>query len=249
MHAALDTVASRTRSGAGPSDAVSILEARAGQAWAKEALFRRYAPLVNGLTFQLLGGDSDLDDLVQESFAQALSSLHRLRNHEIFAAWISSIVVRTANKLLRRPSTNLRRHAVPQLRGTPRALGQLVSISVSKRNFWHRSLELQSSSLGGLPLRHDFGRPERAAGSRLRHPVAHAAKCWFCQSRCLIVAALERFVTLGRSGGASHERQRFLAIAYRVLIRVHVAVVAKSALALGLIILGAEPHCLHQRDQ
>ena len=78
------------------------MEARAGEAWATEALFRRYAPMVNGLAFRLLGGDADLDDLVQDSFAHALTSLHRLRNNEVFASWISTIVVRTANKLLRR---------------------------------------------------------------------------------------------------------------------------------------------------
>jgi RNA polymerase sigma-70 factor, ECF subfamily len=98
--AALSNVS--TRSGAGPSDAALVLEARAGADWAKEALFRRYAPMVNGLAYRLLGGDSDLDDLVQESFAQALSSLHRLKNSETFSAWMSAIVVRTAHKLLRR---------------------------------------------------------------------------------------------------------------------------------------------------
>lgn len=98
--AALSNVS--TRSSAGPSDAALVLEARAGAEWAKEALFRRYAPLVNGLAYRLLGSDSDLDDLVQESFAQALSSLHRLQNSEIFSAWMSAIVVRTAHKLLRR---------------------------------------------------------------------------------------------------------------------------------------------------
>lgn len=99
---AAEAVRAQTRSGAGPSDAVLVLAARAGEAWAKEALFRRYAPMVNGLAFRLLGGDSDLDDLVQESFAEALSSLGRLRNTETFPAWLSAVVVRTANKLLRR---------------------------------------------------------------------------------------------------------------------------------------------------
>jgi RNA polymerase sigma-70 factor (ECF subfamily) len=78
------------------------LEARAGHGWAKEALFRRYAPLVNGLAYRLLGGDSDLDDLVQESFAQALSCLDRLQNIETFPTWLATIVVRTSHKLLRR---------------------------------------------------------------------------------------------------------------------------------------------------
>lgn len=79
-----------------------MFAARAGEAWAQEALFRRYAPLVNGLAFRLLGGDSDLDDIIQESFAEALSSLARIRNTETFPAWLSAIVVRTTNKFLRR---------------------------------------------------------------------------------------------------------------------------------------------------
>ena len=85
-----------------PADTVLIVEARAGHGWAKEALFRRYAPLVNGLAYRLLGGDSDLDDLVQESFAQALTCLDRLQNIETFPTWLATIVVRTSHKLLRR---------------------------------------------------------------------------------------------------------------------------------------------------
>lgn len=91
-----------TRSASGPPDSVLIAEARAGSPAAREALFRRYAPLVNGLAYRLLGGDVDLDDLVQESFAQALTCLDRLQNTETFATWLSTIVVRTCNKLLRR---------------------------------------------------------------------------------------------------------------------------------------------------
>jgi RNA polymerase sigma-70 factor (ECF subfamily) len=57
---------------------------------------------VNGLAYRLLGGDSDLDDLVQESFAQALTCLNRLQNIETFPTWLATIVVRTSHKLLRR---------------------------------------------------------------------------------------------------------------------------------------------------
>lgn len=91
-----------TRTASEPADSVLILQARAGQAGAREALFRRYAPLVNGLAYRLLGGDSDLDDLVQESFAQALTCLDRLQHVETFPTWLATIVVRTSNKLLRR---------------------------------------------------------------------------------------------------------------------------------------------------
>lgn len=57
---------------------------------------------MNGLAYRLLGGDSDLDDLVQESFAQALTCLDRLQNIETFPTWLATIVVRTSHKLLRR---------------------------------------------------------------------------------------------------------------------------------------------------
>lgn len=83
------------------SDAALIEAARTGASWAQEALFRRYASLVSGLAFRLLGRDDGVDDLIQETFAQALTSLRRLNTPETFPAWLSAIVVRTAHKVLR----------------------------------------------------------------------------------------------------------------------------------------------------
>jgi RNA polymerase sigma-70 factor, ECF subfamily len=93
---------SATRSGMGPSDVALVVAARAGEEWAREALFRRHASLVNGLAYRLLGRDADVDDLVQETFVQALGSLSRLRADETFASWLAAIVVRTAHKVMRR---------------------------------------------------------------------------------------------------------------------------------------------------
>ena len=91
-----------TRSSAGPSDAALVLAARAGEAWAQEALFRRHAPMVNGLAFRLMGRDSDVDDLVQDAFVTAFARLHSLDDPQAFAAWLGSILVRTAGKVIRR---------------------------------------------------------------------------------------------------------------------------------------------------
>jgi RNA polymerase sigma-70 factor (ECF subfamily) len=91
-----------TRSGSGPTDATLVIAARGGEPWAREALFRRYAPMVNGLALRVLGRDTDVDDLVQDSFVQALDGLSRLNEPQAFAAWMASIVVRTASKVLRR---------------------------------------------------------------------------------------------------------------------------------------------------
>jgi RNA polymerase sigma-70 factor (ECF subfamily) len=81
-----------------------VVAARAGEAWAQEALFRRYARMVNGLAFRVLGRDADVDDLVQDSFLEAFKNLERLENPQAFASWLGSIVVRTASKRLRRRS-------------------------------------------------------------------------------------------------------------------------------------------------
>lgn len=86
----------------GPTDAALVGAARKGEAWAQEALFRRYSRMVNGLAFRVLGRDSEVDDLVQDAFLEALKNLHRLENPQAFASWLGSIVVRTASKRLRR---------------------------------------------------------------------------------------------------------------------------------------------------
>ena len=91
-----------TRSGAGPSDAALVIEARGGAQWACEALFRRHARAINGLVYRLLGRDAELDDLVQESFAQAFASLARLQTPASFGPWLAAIAVRTTYKTLRR---------------------------------------------------------------------------------------------------------------------------------------------------
>ena len=92
----------QTRSGAGPSDLALVVAARAGEAWAQEALFRRHAPRLNGLAHRVMGRDDEIDDLVQDTFIAALSSLHRLEKPDAFASWISGILVRQAYKKIRR---------------------------------------------------------------------------------------------------------------------------------------------------
>jgi RNA polymerase sigma-70 factor (ECF subfamily) len=91
-----------TRSSAGPSDAALVIAARAGEGWAHEALFRRHAPMVNGIAFRLMGREADVDDLVQDAFVIAFGRLDGLEDPQAFAAWLGSIVVRTAGKVIRR---------------------------------------------------------------------------------------------------------------------------------------------------
>lgn len=91
-----------TRSGAGPTDAALVLAARAGELWAQEALFQRYARMVLALSQRILAGRDDSDDLAQDAFVYAFTRLDTLQNPQAFHAWLRSIVVRTASKRLRR---------------------------------------------------------------------------------------------------------------------------------------------------
>lgn len=113
-----------TKSGAGPSDAALVLAARAGEEWAREALFRRYARMVLGLAYRILPRDADLDDLVQDSFFAAFQRLDRLSNPQAFQAWLSSIVVRTAGKRMRRRRLQVR---LGLLRSEPIDVEQVLS--------------------------------------------------------------------------------------------------------------------------
>jgi RNA polymerase sigma-70 factor (ECF subfamily) len=58
--------------------------------------------MVNGLAYRLMGRDGDVEDLVQDSFTEALRSLHRLEEPQAFTKWLGSIVIRTATKTIRR---------------------------------------------------------------------------------------------------------------------------------------------------
>ena len=94
--------ATATQSGAGPSDAALVVSAAAGESWAQEALYRRYVRVVNGLSFRLMPNRADATDLAQDAFVEAFRNLDRLNNHQAFASWLRSIVIRIAHKRVRR---------------------------------------------------------------------------------------------------------------------------------------------------
>jgi RNA polymerase sigma-70 factor (ECF subfamily) len=90
------------RRAAGPSDAALVVAVRAGEDWASEALYHRYADLVYGLALRLLGNPEDAEDMLQESFIDAFASIHRLKEPAALRSWLCSLVTRRTCKLLRR---------------------------------------------------------------------------------------------------------------------------------------------------
>lgn len=91
-----------TKSGTGPSDAALVIAARARESWAEQALFARHAAWVLSLAQRMLGRAEDAEELLQDAFVRAFGHLHELDNPQAFAAWLSTLAVRLAQKRLRR---------------------------------------------------------------------------------------------------------------------------------------------------
>jgi RNA polymerase sigma-70 factor (ECF subfamily) len=84
-------------------DVALVAGLRGGEAWARAALFDRYAPHVERILRRVLGNDrhGDMADLVQDAFVQALASLEGLRDAEALLAWMQTIAARTAFRAIR----------------------------------------------------------------------------------------------------------------------------------------------------
>lgn len=83
-------------------DADLVRAAQAGDERALEDLFRRHLRMAYGLAYRLLGRQQELDDVVQESFTQALGSLRKLEDPSFFGTWLGRIVIHTVNRVRRR---------------------------------------------------------------------------------------------------------------------------------------------------
>jgi RNA polymerase sigma-70 factor (ECF subfamily) len=82
-------------------DATLVLEAREGESWAKEALFRRHVRRVVALAYRLMP-EEDPEDVAQDVFVKALSTLDKLANPAAFAGWVNSITVSLVKMRLRK---------------------------------------------------------------------------------------------------------------------------------------------------
>jgi RNA polymerase sigma-70 factor (ECF subfamily) len=83
------------------SDASLVAQARSGELWAKEALFRRHVKRVLALAHRLMP-EEEAEDLVQETFMRAFAALGRLENGAAFPAWLSQVTVSLVKMKLRR---------------------------------------------------------------------------------------------------------------------------------------------------
>lgn len=88
---------------AGPDDAELVAGVRRGETWARDALFDRYAPLVERTLRRVLGREvhTDLADLIHDAFVKTLESIERLREPEALPGFIRAIAANVACNAIR----------------------------------------------------------------------------------------------------------------------------------------------------
>ena len=82
-------------------DADLVARIVAGDDKAFSELFRRHSRYIARVVYRLLGDDSELDDLVQDTFVTAADSLSSIRNPDKVRSWLVTIAVRNVRRRLR----------------------------------------------------------------------------------------------------------------------------------------------------
>jgi RNA polymerase sigma-70 factor (ECF subfamily) len=76
------------------SEEALLAQLASGSSQAFVEVYRRYARYVATIGFRLLGDDSELDDLIQETFMQVSAGIDGLRDPKGFRSWLATIAVR-----------------------------------------------------------------------------------------------------------------------------------------------------------
>ena len=65
-----------------------------------EALYAKHARYIAGVVHRLMGHDGEVDDIVQETFVDAIDGLSRLRDPSAVRAWLVTVAVRRTRRVL-----------------------------------------------------------------------------------------------------------------------------------------------------
>jgi len=86
-----------------PSDVALIAACRRGERGAMEKVFRAHAEALARLLTRIVGPSIDVEDLLQETFAEAITAFPRFRGETSLRTWLHRIAIHVAHQHLRRP--------------------------------------------------------------------------------------------------------------------------------------------------
>jgi RNA polymerase sigma-70 factor (ECF subfamily) len=90
-------------------DPATLRACRKGDRAALTAVFRAHAPRLEAVLRRVVGPSGDVEDLLQQTFAEAIGAFPRFRGDARVGTWLCSIAIHTAQRWLRNPG---RRRAV-----------------------------------------------------------------------------------------------------------------------------------------
>ncbi len=90
-----------------------------GEPAATRELFRRHRARVHASLYRVLGGNRDMDDLLQEAFLQVFQSLRGWRAEASLATWIDRVAVRVAYRYLSQGSRRIATEAIADEEAIP----------------------------------------------------------------------------------------------------------------------------------
>lgn len=86
-----------------PAGTFDLEACRKGDRGALEAVFRAHAVAIASLLRRLVGPTADVEDLLQETFAEAIVAFPRFRGEAAVKTWLHRIAIHVAHGHLRRP--------------------------------------------------------------------------------------------------------------------------------------------------
>ncbi len=79
-----------------------VIRAQNADEQAFAELYTRHSRYVAGVVYRLMGNDSDLDDVVQETFVDAADGIASLKEPKALRGWLVAIAVRRVHRVLAR---------------------------------------------------------------------------------------------------------------------------------------------------
>jgi len=182
------------------SDAELVADCRSGDARAWRELVGRYRRLVYGIPLSLGMQNADADEVFQQTFAELVRALSRLRDPERIEAWLVTTAYRASFRLRRVEHHRARLHEQAALEG--RADGLPADAAIERLREVERLRRLVDS-LGdpcrGL-IQGLFAEPARSYRVLARDLGIAIGSIGATRARCL--ERLRRLMTRGRLGSA-----------------------------------------------
>lgn len=175
------------------TDAELVSWVISGRDGAAARLYDRCAPVINRVTLRVLGGDTEHDDIVQETFLKVwkLIEAGKLQKPESLTSWVAAVTTNTVYKELRK--RYVRRKFFGREEPPPEALSTLPDMESRE------GLRIVYAILAELPPDERLAFSLRYLGEHGLSDVAAMSDCSLATVKRRIARAQKKFVEKARA--------------------------------------------------